>query len=389
MTNLKRQNHDKYMMIALLPLIFCGCVLYGPRVLLLNGAALLTARVVDVVVSMARHQEFDGSDNSSMLSAIIFCLMLPANIPFYVMIISVFLAILVGKHLFGGKDVYPFNLAALAMCCAAVNWPDAVFSAVKPFSHIDLLTGKTAFATASNASMLKDGAVPAYDAVQLLLGNYPASMGADFVIVIIAMGLFMLFKKRITWHIPVTFLMTCSIIAFAFPRIYGFTRFDSFVLEMLNGQVFFIALFMLSEPTTTPHTPKAKIIFGILCGVMGMLFRYFGSFEIGTCFALLIVNTLEGYIERLVSGNRRVKVKGGTLSQPTEADDRQQKAVYHKTEKAPQPKGFGGTMDIIREAEDNLDDVIYSTRTIDINEVLRLEEEQKKQQRKAGKDYEK
>lgn len=359
------------MMYALLPLILCGTVLYGPRVLLVNAVAMITARIVDVTVSMLRHQTFDSQDNSSILSAIIFCLMLPANIPLYVVVVTVFITILVGKHLFGGKDVYPFNLAALAMCCAAVNWPDMVFSAVVPFTKIELFSGRAAYATASSASMLKDGAIPAYDTVQLLLGNYPASMGADFVIVIIAMGIFMLYKKRITWHIPVTFLLTCSAIAFMFPRIYGFTRIDSLMLEMLNGQVFFIALFMLSEPTTTPHTPKAKIIFGVICGLCGMLFRYFGSFEIGTCFALLIVNTMDGYIERMVSRSGRVKIEKTVQNTETEAHTANEK---HR----------GRTMDIISEAEDNLDEVLYSTRTIDINEVLKLEQQQKKQ-RKAGK----
>ena len=109
------------MMLAVLPLILCGTVLYGARVLLLNVIAAVVARVCDVIVSMVRNQELDSSDNSSVLAAIIFCLMLPVNVPLYVVIIPVILAITVGKHLFGGKDVYPFNLSALALCCAAVN----------------------------------------------------------------------------------------------------------------------------------------------------------------------------------------------------------------------------------------------------------------------------
>ena len=374
MTNLKRQNHDKYMMLAVLPLILCGTVLYGARVLLLNVIAAVTARVCDVIVSMVRNQDFDSGDNSSVLAAIIFCLMLPVNVPLYVVIIPVVLAITVGKHLFGGKDVYPFNLSALAMCCAAVNWPDQVFGAVVPFTKVELFSGKAVSATISTASMLKDGAVPSYDIYQLMLGNYPASMGADFVIVIVALGIFLLCKNRITWHVPVTFLFTCGAIAFLFPRIYGFSHFDSLTLEMLNGQVFFIALFMLSDPTTTPRTKKAKILFGLLCGVMGMIFRYFGSFEIGTCFALLIVNTMDGYIDRLVSRRDRVKIPHTAPVQKEELEEEPHTV---------QPK-LRGAMELISEAEDNLDDVIYSTRTIDINEVLRMEEQQKNQ-RKAGK----
>jgi len=124
-----------------------------------------------------------------------------------------------------------------------------------------------------------------------------------------------------------------------------------------------------------------------------MLFRYFGSFEIGTCFALLIVNTLDGYIERLVGGNKRVKVKTKPVQASTESvqktEEKTEKENSSVQEKTVQTKRRGSTMDIISEAEDNLDDIIYSTRTIDITEVLKLEEEKKKQQRKAGKNNEK
>ncbi len=415
MTHTKQQSHDKYMMYAVMPLILCGWVLYGARVLLLNLVAMVTARAVDVLVSMVRKTEFDSRDNSSVLAAIIFCLMLPVNVPLYVVIVPVVLTILVGKHLFGGSGVYPFNLSALAMCCAAVNWPEAVFSAVVPFTKVELLSGYAANATVSNATILKNGGVPLYDAAQLLLGNYPASMGADFVIVIIALGVFLLLKKRITWHIPVTFLLTCAAIAFAFPRVYGFSRLDSISIEMLTGSVFFVALFMLSEPTTTPKTPKAKIIFGVLAGLLGMMFRYFGSFEIGTCFALLIVNTLDGYIDRMVAVEGRIRLEipqvktvqerkaereekllkekeEKRLKEAAKAEksrrEKEQKIVREtqktvkkmerKTEKAAKT-AKPDTMGLISEAEDNLDDVIYSTRTLKIEEILRMEEELKKQ----------
>lgn len=414
------------MMFAVLPLIFCGYVLYGPRVLLLNIVAMITARAVDVLVSMVRKTEFDSKDNSSVLAAVIFCLMLPVNVPLYVVIVPVVLTVLVGKHLFGGSGVYPFNLSALAMCCAAVNWPDHVFSAVVPFTKVELFSGKAVSVTISNASILKDGGVPTYDIFQLLMGNYPASMGADFVIVIIALGLFLLFKKRITWHIPVTFLATCAAIAFVFPRVYGFSRLESIALEMLNGQVLFVALFMLSEPTTTPKTPKAKIIFGLLAGLLGMMFRYFGGFETGTCFALLIINTLDGYIDRMVAvegkikleipqvktaGERkaereeklrrekeekRLKAEREKAAKAAKAQKEKEQKIARETQKTvkkiekktEKTSKKPNTMNLISEAEDNLDDVIYSTRTFKIEEVLRMEEELKKQ-KEGGKTDEK
>ena len=368
------------MLMATIPLIVCGTVLYSARVLLLCAIAMLTAKAVDVVVSMARREEFDYTDHSSELSAVIFCLMLPVNIPVYIVVVSVLLAVLVGKHFFGGSDVYPFNLAALAMCCAAVNWQDEVFVAVAPFSRVDFWRGYTTGATVTTAGIVKNGGVPAHDTLNLLLGNHPGSMGSDFVLVILVIGLFLIITKKITWHIPVSFLATCTAIALAFPRVYGFPRLESLQLEMLNGIVLFTALFMLNEPTTTPTNPKAKIIYGIMAGALGMAFRYFGGFEYGSCFAVLLVNTMDRVIDRFAGG----------VAEPAE-ENAEEETAEEKAEEKPakkvytaQPKKTKDTMDIISEAEDSLDEVLYSTRTISIEEILKAEEEMKKN-RKDGK----
>lgn len=382
MTNIQRKNHDRNMLMATVPLIVCGTVLYSTRVLLLCAIAMLTAKAVDVAVSMARREAFDSADHSSELSAIIFCLMLPVNIPIYIVVVSVFMAVLVGKHFFGGKDVYPFNLAALAMCCAAVNWQDKVFVAVTPFSKVDFWSGYTTGATVTTAGIVKNGGVPAHDTLNLLLGNHPGSMGSDFVLVILAIGVYLLLTKKITWHIPVSFLATCTAIALAFPRIYGFPRLESLQLELLNGIVLFTALFMLNEPTTTPTNPKAKIIYGIMAGVLGMAFRYFGGFEYGSCFAVLLVNTMDGVIERFANG----EIKKADKKAEKEVK-KAVKAVEEKTEKkvySAQPKAKKDTMGIISEAEDNIDEVLYSTRTISIEEILKAEAEMNKN-RKDGK----
>ena len=375
MTDIKRKNHDRNMLMAAVPLIICGTVLYSARVLLLCAVAVLTAKAVDVAVSMARREAFDYTDHSSELSAVVFCLMLPVNIPLYIVVVSVCMAVLVSKHFFGGKDVYPFNLAALAMCCAAVNWQEKVFVAVTPFSKVDFWSGYTTGATVTTAGIVKDGGVPAHDTLNLLLGNHPGSMGSDFVLVIAAIGIYLVLTKKITWHIPVSFLATCTVISLAFPRVYGFPRLESLQMEMLNGIVLFTALFMLTEPATTPSSPKAKIIYGVMAGVLGMVFRYFGGFEYGSCFAVLLVNTMDGVIERFANGEHK------------KADKKPAKAVQEKPAKkvhCAQPKAKKDTMDIISEAEDNIDEVIYSTRTISIDEILKAEAEMNKN-KKGGK----
>ncbi len=385
------------MLTATLPLIVCGSVLYGPRVLLLCALAMVTAKAVDVAVGMIRRENFDVSDHSSELSAVIFCLMLPVNIPIYVVVISVILAVAMGKHCFGGKDVYPFNLAALAMCCAAVNWSDKVFVAVTPFSKVDFWTGATTGATKTMAGIVKEGGVPTHNALDLLLGNRPGAMGSDFLLVILMVGAVLIITKKITWHIPVSFLATCTVIALAFPRVYGFPRLASLQLELLNGTVLFVALFMLNEPTTTPQNPKAKIIYGVLAGALGMIFRYSGGFELGTCFALLLVNTMDGAIDRFVKGELFVNTVNAAVGRFVKGGmpvKQQEKPRPVKAEKSVQPKAerkniktqfntkAAQTLDSIGHAEDTIDEVLYSTRTLSIDEILKAEEKMKK---KGGK----
>ena len=185
------QQHYDYMLLALMPLIVCACVIYSARVLLICATAFMTARIVDVATAVARKQEIDAGDKSSAVAALTFCMMLPVSVPLYIVVVTVAVTILVGKHIFGGKDVYPFNLAALAMCMAAVNWPEEVFKAVTPMTGVNFWTG-AAQSSLTGSSQIKLGGLPYISTFDLLLGNHPAAMGSAFVLVIVSIGVFLL-----------------------------------------------------------------------------------------------------------------------------------------------------------------------------------------------------
>ena len=374
-------KHYDYMLLALAPLIICACFIYSARVLLVCAVAFITARMVDVGVAVLRKKEIDPSDKSSTVAALTFCMMLPVSIPLYIVVVSVALTILVGKHVFGGKDVYPFNLAALAMCVAAVNWPEETFKAVTPMTSVNFWTG-AAQSTSSALSRIKLGGLPYISTFDLLLGNHAAAMGSAFVLIIVSVAVFLLATKRITWHVPVSFLATCCAIAVAFPRIYGVSSIYSLKYEILCSALVFYAVFMLNEPATTPKNPAAKLVFGVLTGVLTMLFRYYGSYEIGGCFALLLVNATEGYWDRLFD---KKAVNGTEQPAPTTEKQKTDKKVYTKTTtdkpvkkapvKAKEDMDKTTTLDIISRAEDHIDQVDFSTQTIDMEQALREFEE--------------
>jgi len=413
-------------MLALMPLIICACVIYSTRVLLICGTAFVTARIVDVAMAVIRKQDIDPDDKSSTVAALTFSMMLPVSIPLYVVVMTVAVTILVGKHAFGGKDAYPFSLAALAMCMAAVNWPSEVFRAVKPFTPVNFWTGAAQTAV-SGSTRIKNGGLPYISMLNLLLGNHAGAMGTSFIFILVAIAFYLLVTKRITWHIPLTFVTTCAAIAWFFPRIYGISRVDSLKFELLSSAVVFYAVFMLNEPATTPKNSKAKIVFGFLCGVLTMLFRYYGSFETGGCFALLLVNATEGYWDRLFASDKKqseekaesAEKKKKAKPQPaagnkeekriisesrneavSRTDEKSEGKKLYKADSAEKPaksqlhkpadkkplenkaepkqakKGrVGSTITAISRAEDDIDQVEFSTMSIDVNEALRDFEE--------------
>ena len=174
-------RHYDDMMLALLPLIVCATIIYSSRVLLVCSTAFVTARIVDVAMAVVRKQEIDGDDKTSTVAALTFAMMLPVSVPLYIVVMTVAVTILVGKHVFGGKDAYPFSLAALAMCMAAVNWPEEVFRAVKPFTPVSFWSGAAQTAV-SGSTRIKNGGLPYISMLDLLLGNHAGAMGTSCVL---------------------------------------------------------------------------------------------------------------------------------------------------------------------------------------------------------------
>lgn len=402
--------------LALLPLIVCATFLYSPRVLLICAVASITARATDVAMSVVLKRNMDGEDRGSILAALVFSMMIPVTVPLYVVVVTVALVIMAGKYFFGGKDVYPFSLAALAMCVASVNWPDKIFAAVVPFSKVNFWTGASNNII-SGSSVIKLGGLPYISSFDLLLGNHPGAIGTGFVLIIIASAIFLIATKKLSWHAPVTFIATCAVISLLFPRIYGVPRLYSLKYELLCSNIIFFAVFVMNEEATSPKNNKSKIMFGFICGLVSMFFRYFGQYEIGCCFALLIVNATSGFWDRLFeSGDMTVKkrfegvftvvnkeykelenkvVKNKTIkeikdnnldeenketiknNQNSSSKNKTKKSKNNKAKKSNKNDDMSATktLDIISKAEDYIDEVEFSTQTIDMKEALKSYEE--------------
>ncbi len=308
-----------------IPLYGFSIYMYGFRVLALALLALITANLCDRAISALRRMQRDKSEISSMAFALIVTLMLPANIPYYIAFVTVLATVLIGKAAFGGYGFYVFSPVAVGFCISAISWPSQMFVYAQTNSALPLLQPIVAQLNPGLLTVLKAGGRPALSNFDLLLGNYPSPMGTSAFLVLIACAAFLWMKKRISFYLPLIYLFVCALISFLFPRIGGFynswnaqdmqLRFLSVYFELLGGAIIFAAIFLLNDDVLLPKRLDAKIVYAVLFGIFTMLFRYFGFYDIGTCFALICTNVFSLGLDRLMSHlfsksiKRRIKVK--------------------------------------------------------------------------------
>ena len=294
-----------------IPLLCMACFLYGLRPLLLCGAALLTGNLCDRLVSLLRRRVYRAGDFSNESFALIIALLMPATVDWYVVIMAVLAGVLIGKEVFGGYGSYPFNPAAVGYAVAAVSWPEQVFRYPQPYTNIPLWDATGVPVSSTISDTLRSGGILNLNALAVVLGEFAAPMGTGAALVILACGLVLWTQKDVHIGASASFLITCGLIAFFFPRQVGLadsTLFSSLLPrlqgirdELHTGAVLFCAVFLLNEPYTCAHHHLGRILYGVLVGAITMGFRYYGVYETGVCFALLTVNSISGWMDRTES----------------------------------------------------------------------------------------
>ena len=147
-----------------------------------------------------------------------------------------------------------------------------------------------------------------YSVSDMFFGNIGGSLGEISALLLLAGGLYLIWRKVISWHTPVAYIATVAVLAFLFPR-YGASNVEWMVYSVLGGGVMLGAFFMATDYTTSPVTKTGQLIFGIGCGLLTMFIRYFGSYNEGVCYSIMIMNLLVALIDKNVKASRFGVVK--------------------------------------------------------------------------------
>ena len=251
-------------------------------------------------------------DGSAALTGILLGMNLPSNLPVWIIIIGALFAIGVGKMTFGGLGQNIFNPALVGRCALLVAFPAQMTSWPVPghlMDYTDAETGATPLAVMKQAIKSGDASVLGQlpDAFSLLLGDYSVGGGAGTIgeicgLALIAGLVFMLWKKIITWHIPVSIIGTVFVFSAIMHLINPIYADPTTVI--LSGGLLLGAIFMATDYVTSPMTPKGQLIYGICIGLLTIIIRNWGAYPEGMSFAILIMNAFTPLINNYVKPTR-------------------------------------------------------------------------------------
>lgn len=266
-------------LISLLPVTVAGAVIFGLRALLVVAVCVVSCVGFEALFNLITKKDQTVGDLSAAVTGLLLALNLPANIPLWQCVVGSLFAIIVVKCLFGGIG---HNLVNPAMT-ARVFMLIAFSSLVTPAFPVDTVASATPLAAEKMPELLT-----------LFLGNYGGAIGETCTVALLLGGIYLIVRRIITWHVPVTFIGTVFVFSLLMQ---GFDVTASLSLIM-SGGLFIAAIFMATDYVTSPATAWGKVIFGIGAGLITGLIRYFGNYPEGVSFAILFMNILTPYISK-------------------------------------------------------------------------------------------
>ena len=302
--------------IALLPAL-CGAIwFFGWRCLTVVLVSVASCVFFEWGYRKLMKKEAACGDLSAVVTGILLAFVCPPTIPYWVVILGALFAIVLVKQLFGGIGQNIVN-PALAARAFLFSWPVFMNTWIRSGVHPAVFSNPTTQAldgltAATPLAAMSAGKLPAEDALDLFLGQTGGCIGEVCAAALLLGGVYLLLRRVITLRIPLSYLGTVAVLAFTFP-LGGANRLDWMLCQLLSGGLMLGALFMATDYTTSPVTHAGQIAYGVGCGVLTLLFRYFGSYPEGVTYAILIMNCCVGFFDKMGIPKRFgvIKKKGG------------------------------------------------------------------------------
>lgn len=284
-SNVTTQKIMLDVIIALFPATVAGAIIFGLNAVFVLLVCIATSVLSEFIFNLIVKKEQTIGDLSAVVTGLLLGLNLPANVPLWQAAVGSVFAIIVVKCLFGGigcNVVNPAITARVFMLVAFTSMAKAAF----PVSY-------DAVSSATPLPEILAGNNPSL--VELFLGNVGGAIGETSKLALLIGGIYLIARRVITWHIPVSFILG----VFVFSLVLEGFDFTAALSWTLSGGLFIGAFFMATDYVTSPSKSTGKIIFGLGAAIITVLIRFYGNYPEGVSFAILLMNIVNPYIERI------------------------------------------------------------------------------------------
>jgi electron transport complex protein RnfD len=282
--------------IALLPAFLWGVYTFGTRVLTVAVVSVASCVLFEAILQLIRRRPVTIFDLSAVVTGLLLTMGFSSAVPIWMPVVGAFISIVVIKGLFGGLGRNLIN-PALAARVVLLMWPNALHTFTAPGERLTGIGLPQVESVTTPLDALHNGVFPGVTLSDLILGRTAGCIGEIFPVLLLAGGVYLVVRRVISWRIPVSYIVTVACLAFLFPQIEG-ANLNYMLCQLFSGGLLLGAIFMATDPVTSPTTPAGHWIYGVGCGVLTILFRYFGFFAEGMPFAILLMNLLTVVIDR-------------------------------------------------------------------------------------------
>lgn len=275
-------------LIALAPAFIWSIAAFGWRSILLTAISVIFCVFFEFGYEKLLNKPITISDLSAVVTGVLLAFNVPSSAAWWLMPIGAFFAIVIVKQLFGGIGKNVVNPALAARIFLFVSWPEELTEFSEPMAD--------AISSATALTSLKAGSSPDYSILDMFLGKCAGCIGEVSALLLLVGFAYLLIRRVISWQIPVAYIGTVALLALIFPM-YG-NSLEYMGYAVFSGGLMLSAIFMATDYVTSPVTGKGRLIYGVGCGLITVMIRYFGAYPEGASFSIMIMNLLVWYIDR-------------------------------------------------------------------------------------------
>ncbi len=298
--------------IALLPALAFSVWNFGIEALVLTAISVVGCVFFEWLYRKLMHKPQSVGDLSAVVTGMLLAMTCPVTLEWWAILIGDFFAIVFVKQLFGGigKNFINPALAGRAMLLASyagamTRWIDPAAGKAPLLGGVDVVTAATPLAYLKNLDMA--GLQATYSIRDVFMGFTGGSLGEVSALMLMIGGIYLIWRKVINWQTPVAYIGTVAVLSFLFPK--AGSGLEFMLYSVFSGGLMLGAFFMATDYATSPVTKKGQLVFGIGCGLFTVFIRYFGSYNEGVCYSIMVMNCFTALIDKYTKPTRFGVVK--------------------------------------------------------------------------------